>query len=59
MNLQQKYRLAASGPNLDELLRKVASYYRIDPKERKQSQNAVSVEYGISEASVPDNQIAN
>ena len=28
-------------------------------KERKQSQNAVNVEYGISEASVPDNQIAN
>jgi hypothetical protein len=28
-------------------------------KERKQSQNAISVECGIIEASVPDNQIAN
>ena len=32
---------------------------KVKRKERKQSQNAVGVEYGIIEASVPDNQIAN
>jgi len=34
-DLQQKYRLTATGPNLDELLRKVAGYYRIDPDDLK------------------------
>ena len=32
-DLQQKYLLTSTGPNLDELLRKVAGYYRIDPDE--------------------------
>ena len=32
---------------------------KIKRKERKQSQNAVGVEYGIIEASVPNNQLAN
>jgi hypothetical protein len=30
-DLQQKYRLAATGLNLETLLRKVAKYYRIEP----------------------------
>ena len=30
-DLQEKYRLAATGPNFETLLRKVARYYRIDP----------------------------
>jgi REP element-mobilizing transposase RayT len=34
-DLQQKYRLTATGPKLDELLRKVAWYYRIDPDDLK------------------------
>ncbi len=34
-DLQQKYRLAASGPNLDTLLKKVAVYSRIDPDDLK------------------------
>jgi hypothetical protein len=34
-DLQQKYRLAATGLSLDTLVRKVAVYYRIDPDDLK------------------------
>ena len=34
-DLQEKYRLAATGPNFETLLRKVARYYRIDPDDLK------------------------
>jgi REP element-mobilizing transposase RayT len=34
-DLQQKYRLAVSGPNLDTLLKKIAVYYCIDPDDLK------------------------
>ena len=34
-DLQQKYRLTASGLNLETLLRKVAGYYSIDPQDLK------------------------
>ena len=37
----------------------ISSRQKIKRKERKQSQNANSVEYGISEASVPTTQLAN
>jgi len=34
-DLQEKYRLAATGPNFETLFRKVARYYRIDPDDLK------------------------
>ena len=34
-DLQEKYRLAAIGPNFEMLLRKVAKYYRIDSDDLK------------------------
>ncbi len=34
-DLDQKYRLAATGPNLETLLKKVAEYYSIDPDDLK------------------------
>ena len=34
-DLQQKYRLAASGLDFDTLLQKVSEYYRIDPDQLK------------------------
>ena len=34
-DLQQKYRLAATGPNLERLLKKVAEYYSVDPDDLK------------------------
>ena len=34
-DLQEKYRLAATGPNFETILRKVAKYYRIDPDDLK------------------------
>jgi hypothetical protein len=34
-DLQRKYRLAATGPNIETLLKKVAEYYSIDPDDLK------------------------
>ena len=34
-DLQQKYRWAATGPNLETLLKKVAQYYSVDPDDLK------------------------
>ena len=34
-DLQQKYQLAAAGPNFETLLKKVAEYYKINPDDLK------------------------